>query len=210
VSQLEQVAAFGQTGTEDPNSSFGDLDVTVSIRRSFAGLFDLGIMGVLLVSLLHSYGLVAHTFDIHLSPPALFDIPHENWVLTVFYLKPVGMLLFVAIFISYFTVFEATFGWTPGKLLFGIRVVDFFGGTPTVGQALVRNTFRILDTYPYVVPNLVGLAILLSNRRRQRGGDKAAGTLVVDRRASSAVKTVRKWKQQNAIAELALPEEVWT
>src|SRR5579872_2841110 len=173
LSQLDEVVAYSQSRTRNVEGAFGDLDVSVTYRRVFAGLFDLSILGVVLVALVRRYGYVSHTFVVTLPGWARMNILPKYWSASLWYLKPAPMLLFLAIVVSYFTVFEASFGWTPGKLVFNLRVVDFFGGTPTVGQALLRNLMRLLDAYPYVVPNLVGMAILLSNRRRQRGGDKA-------------------------------------
>lgn len=210
MSQLEHVAAYAQPKGNNPNSAFGDLDVTVTIRRTLAGLFDLAILGVVLLSLLRTYGFVSHTWIIQVPLYHKLGFLPKYWVFTLMYMKPLGMILFIALAVSYFSVFEAALGWTPGKLLFGIRVVDFYGGSPSSGQALIRNVLRVLDAYPYVVPNLLGFVVLISNRRRQRGGDKAAGTLVVDSRSAAAVKTMKRLELKRKAAELALPEEVWT
>ena len=72
-------------------------------------------------------------------------------------------------------------GWTPGKLVTGLRVVDRVGRPPGVPAGLVRALA--------LVPELGGLLSLRAMRRspwRQRLGDRAAGTLVVRRRALSA------------------------
>jgi uncharacterized RDD family membrane protein YckC len=209
ATHLERMAAYAQTQSEDSTSAFGDLDVTVTFRRILAGLFDLAPLCIVFISLLRTYGLVRHRFIFRTPLYPRIPMISKYWIMNIATPTPTALMLFLAIVISYFTVFEASFGWTPGKLLFGIRVVDFYGGIPTVGQALTRNVFRILDAYPFVVPNLVGMTIILSNRRRQRGGDKAAGTLVVDRSAHSAIRALHRWQQQKAAAELSLPDEVW-
>src|ERR1700690_149553 len=99
----------------------------------FASLLDLSLLGVVLLSFLRTYGLLRHSFVLLLPVlPGPFHVIPRHWAFTVFYLRPVPMLLFAVICIAYFTVFEAAVGWTPGKLVFGIRVVDFYGGTPTV------------------------------------------------------------------------------
>jgi hypothetical protein len=38
---------------------------------------------------------------------------------------------------------------------------------------------RIIDGFPYIIPNLVGLIIASTNEKKQRLGDKAAHTIVV-------------------------------
>jgi len=72
-------------------------------------------------------------------------------------------------------------GQTPGKHLAGIRVVREGGGPIDVRAACIRNLVGIADFLPawYVLGGLV----MLLNRRAQRLGDMAAGTLVIrDRR----------------------------
>ena len=79
----------------------------------------------------------------------------------------------------YFVVFETAAGATFGKLLLGLRV-RYEDGTPIgVGAALARNTFRVLDAFPYFIPYFAGAMAIWSSPKRQRLGDRAAGTIVV-------------------------------
>ena len=68
-------------------------------------------------------------------------------------------------------------GQTPGKKLLGITVVNDDLSPVTLGTSLVRNLLRTVDFLPFFY--LVGLVTMLCNRRFQRLGDIAAGTLVV-------------------------------
>ncbi|MCP4332566.1 MAG: RDD family protein [Gammaproteobacteria bacterium] len=68
-------------------------------------------------------------------------------------------------------------GQTPGKKLFGISVINDDLSPVTLGTSLVRNLLRSVDFLPLFY--LVGLIAMLSNRRFQRLGDMAAGTLVI-------------------------------
>jgi uncharacterized RDD family membrane protein YckC len=68
-------------------------------------------------------------------------------------------------------------GQTPGKKMFGISVINDDLSPVTLGTSLVRNLLRTIDFLPLFY--LVGLISMLSNRRFQRLGDMAAGTLVI-------------------------------
>jgi len=68
-------------------------------------------------------------------------------------------------------------GQTPGKKMLGIAVVNDDLSPVTLGTSLVRNLLRTVDFLPLFY--LAGLVTMLSNRRFQRLGDLAAGTLVV-------------------------------
>ena len=68
-------------------------------------------------------------------------------------------------------------GQTPGKKLLGIAVVNDDLSPVTLGTSLIRNLLRTIDFLPLLY--LVGLVTMLSNRRFQRLGDLAAGTLVI-------------------------------
>ena len=74
---------------------------------------------------------------------------------------------------------EAAVGMTPGKWLTGLRVRSIGGGPPGFFQAVLRNLCRAIDMYPDVVfPGLIGIVAAVLNKRRQRIGDLAAGTVV--------------------------------
>ncbi len=100
-----------------------------------------------------------------------------------------GMATLVSFFMWWWypVFFEAgKWGATPGKKLFGLRVVQTSGAPITFGQAVVRNFLRFADGMPYLgggiggIPTLAfGLAVCVSTRRFQRLGDLAAGTVVI-------------------------------
>lgn len=68
-------------------------------------------------------------------------------------------------------------GQTPGKRLLGISVINDDLSPVTLGTSMVRNLLRTVDFLPIFY--LAGLICMLSNRRFQRLGDMAAGTLVI-------------------------------
>jgi uncharacterized RDD family membrane protein YckC len=68
-------------------------------------------------------------------------------------------------------------GQTVGKRMFQLRVVDAQGLKIRFGQLLLRNLLRAVDFLPLFY--LVGGITTLLNRRNQRLGDIAAGTVVI-------------------------------
>jgi uncharacterized RDD family membrane protein YckC len=75
----------------------------------------------------------------------------------------------------YFFALESGEGQTVGKKLMKIRVVRADGRPAGMREVAVRTVLRVIDNY------LVGLIVMLATGdRRQRIGDLAAGTIVVD------------------------------
>ena len=75
---------------------------------------------------------------------------------------------------------EATFGWTVGKKILGLRVAGFDGSKLTFRGALVRNLLRPLEVN--LTMGLLGVLFMVNSPRRQRLGDRLARTLVVQER----------------------------
>lgn len=82
---------------------------------------------------------------------------------------------------GYFALFEALWhGQTPGKRVMKLRVIKDSGRQITLFESLTRNLLRFVDYLPSLY--LVGVITMLCNKRHQRLGDLAAGTLVVHER----------------------------
>ena len=99
---------------------------------------------------------------------------NERWMLD---------LLVLACFASYAlyaTAWEMMLGYTPGKRLFGLRVVDEAGAEPTFRQMFLRGLIRLVEVNHWTA---LLLAVAILNPRRQRVGDVIARTMVI--RASS-------------------------
>lgn len=97
-----------------------------------------------------------------------------------------GVFLIIMFVIEWFypVLFETLArGQTPGKKMLGIAVVNDDLSPVTLGTSLVRNLLRTVDFLPMLY--LAALVTMLSNRRFQRLGDMAAGTLVVSLSKSS-------------------------
>lgn len=93
----------------------------------------------------------------------------------------VGAGLVLAFLLAWFYggLFETFWnGQTPGKRCMGIRVVTVEGQPINALQAVLRNVLRVVDGQPLVFGQ-VGLWAATMNRRFQRLGDLACGTMVV-------------------------------
>lgn len=89
-----------------------------------------------------------------------------------------NILLYFAVSIGYYILLEVVWrGQTVGKRVMRLRVMDANGLKLGPSQLILRNLLRFVDSLP-VLYFLGGLFALI-NRRSQRLGDIAAGTVVV-------------------------------
>lgn len=89
----------------------------------------------------------------------------------------------VAILFLYYIGFELLMrGQTPGKRALKLRVVSVHGGQAGSGAIVLRNVLRLVDMLPAVIVHFLGGVVMFLNRRNQRIGDLAAGTVVVRER----------------------------
>lgn len=90
------------------------------------------------------------------------------------YFEPVATLIICGGIMLYAALFHATLGRTPGKMLFGLRVVDEAGKKPGWGKSLLRG-FIYAISFNFILP----LTFLLFNPLRRALHDWAAGTYVI-------------------------------
>lgn len=124
-------------------------------------------------------------------PAYLIDILIRAGVLLVigyfaFVSFHMGVLLGAALFPYVFFVLDWFYGgffetyWngqTPGKWALGLRVVSHDGQPIDARQAVMRNVLRAVDLIPGAYQ--LGFVVAASNKRFQRLGDLASGTIVV-------------------------------
>lgn len=79
-------------------------------------------------------------------------------------------------FFLLYAVLEGTVGWTPGKLLAGIRVVGLDLQPCGVWAGIVRGLGWAVDSF---FGGFVGLLAVVLGRHQQRIGDRMAGTIVI-------------------------------
>ncbi|MEP7288139.1 MAG: RDD family protein [Chloroflexota bacterium] len=81
-------------------------------------------------------------------------------------------------------------GQTPGKRLFGLRVVQSDGLPLTTSGALIRNLLRLFDFLPLLYG--IGLVALFATKQTQRLGDLAARTIVIRERQQLKLENVKE------------------
>jgi len=86
-------------------------------------------------------------------------------------------LVFLFIIFAYFILMEAYVGWTIGKRLLSIRVVDEAGNKIGLSRSLLRNLLRLVDGLPAL--NILGIVLIACSAKGQRFGDRVATTYVI-------------------------------
>jgi len=85
-------------------------------------------------------------------------------------------LVFLFIIFAYFIIMEAYVGWTIGKKILGMRVVDSAGNKIGLSKSAIRNLLRLVDGLPAL--NILGIILIISSPEGQRFGDRIAKTFV--------------------------------
>src|SRR5262249_29948508 len=96
-------------------------------------------------------------------------------------------------------------GQTPGKKFAGIRVLREGGAPLDFRSACIRNLLGLADFLP--VFYIFGAFLIMLNKRGQRLGDMAAGTIVVRERALAPPIEMDKMIAELATEEFAFNSE---
>ncbi len=98
--------------------------------------------------------------------------------------NPTAVIPFLAAYLFYelatSVVTVAKFGWTPGKLMMGVRVVGWDGHPPSIGRSFVRAILGGLLDYLQCLYWVAGFAIINISKGHRSIPDMAAGTYVID------------------------------
>ena len=86
------------------------------------------------------------------------------------------LLIWLLVALGYFVVTEGLWSTSAGKWLMGLVVVRLDGSDPGLRAAVIRTVTRLVDGLGFYT---VGALLVWSSGRRQRLGDRLAGTLVV-------------------------------
>jgi uncharacterized RDD family membrane protein YckC len=81
--------------------------------------------------------------------------------------------------VLYYPLLEGLTGFTAGKAVARIKVVDEAGGLPGIKKAVIRTLARLIEVNPLLLGGIPAGIIVLVNKKRQRLGDIAAGTFVL-------------------------------
>jgi len=86
-------------------------------------------------------------------------------------------LVFLFIIFAYFILMESYAGWTVGKKILGMKVVDEAGNKIGLSKSITRNLLRMVDGLPAF--NILGIILIIASPKGQRFGDRIAKTYVV-------------------------------
>ena len=132
------------------------------IRRGFAWLLDILFLSVFFFPITYWYsGKWVMGPDEHL------------WVIS----DPI-CIVFLFIIFAYLILMEAYIGWTIGKRLLGMRVVNDGGSCIGLQKSIIRNLLRLVDGLPAF--NILGILLIVSSEKGQRFGDRVAKTFVTN------------------------------
>lgn len=85
-------------------------------------------------------------------------------------------LVFLFIIFAYLILMEAYVGWTVGKRIMGMMVVDGRGNKIGLSKSIIRNLLRLVDGLPAF--NILGIILITTSPKDQRFGDRIAKTYV--------------------------------
>lgn len=130
-----------------------DYELATVLERVVGGLFDVFVQFVYTLLLSITYASSQLEYD---------------WTFLVFWLP---VLTYSLLFDTFFN------GRTPGKMLFGVRVISIDGKRAGFTSFFIRWGFRIFDVY--LTAGSLAIASIFFNKKAQRSGDIAASTAVV-------------------------------
>ena len=185
------------------------LKPTPFLTRSLALAVDYGIlyiasMAVLLIAMFAIFGGLASWAYLLESGGFEGDATRSIAVFIVAFVLLGGMMVLTH---GYFIYFEyKKNGQTPGKKIFGLKVVTIDGAPLTFGKCMMRETLRYVDTM-LILP---GLLSFLLTQKKQRLGDLLAGTMVSHSQHDSQETDYLYVKQSNYLylQEVLHPEPV--
>ncbi len=129
------------------------------------------------------------------------------------YAAAIFIILVILINVGYFICTEYYMaGQTPGKRVFGLRVLQDNGQSATFLSVIIRNFFRLVDLLPSFY--FLGVMVMLFSKKDKRLGDMVAGTMVVlelqkvrARRRRTIDKAIARYRSRGQLPELQLEQE---
>jgi uncharacterized RDD family membrane protein YckC len=114
-----------------------------------------------------------------------FVIGHTRYAFTSSSNRGIWIAIVILLALAIYVVMTGLRGSSPGKLATGIRTVGADGSPPGLARAALRSGVGLVaDGFPYFLPGLTGLILVLATKDNQRVGDMAARTWVVRREAA--------------------------
>ena len=126
-----------------------------------------------------------------------------------------GFIASFCVMFVYSIFFEMLWGGrTPGKRVFGLRVIRDGGYPINITASCIRNILRFADLGAIILPSgppqvlwgAPGLISVFLSPQYKRIGDYAAGTLVIHERSASALELGANSRTVSAAAEALVPQ----
>jgi uncharacterized RDD family membrane protein YckC len=108
------------------------------------------------------------------------------YALLTFAGAPAAGFLALGIWASLYWLSEGLAGTTPGKSLFSLQVEAVGGGSCGLTRSAIRNAVRVADAAGFYI---VGFIVADASPKRQRWGDRLAGTMVT----TAQLSWLRRW-----------------
>lgn len=144
--------------------------------RFLASLLDTLLIGLLQIIVIVVATLVINALE-------EFTAALSTWIIAIF------SLILAIFYWGYYVFFEMLWnGQSPGKRWVGLRVIRTDGTPITLSEALIRNLVRIVDFLPAMYG--IGIISMFIDKQSRRLGDLAAGTLVVQDRATISIQSL--------------------
>jgi uncharacterized RDD family membrane protein YckC len=171
----DQKAVYGANGPSPEKGSAAAVERIARLGdRMLAVIFD----GILIVAVFALVGTWVASF--------WGGITAEGFSMTGYpALTAMGLTALFAF--MYCWLLEGLAGVTLGKLIIGIKVRDQSGGPVNLTQSFLRNVLRLVDG---IALYLVGFFIALFSKRRQRLGDHAAKTIVIEKDPPTTLRVI--------------------
>jgi uncharacterized RDD family membrane protein YckC len=148
-------------------------------KRALAYCVDWGILGAL-SSLCVFFGAILVVFFLGFFSGQLKQLFAEELtaVVLMVLLALVILLVYLSLVHLYFIYYHLKRGATPGKQVFGLKVISLDNGPLSREQCILRECLVYIDVGLF----LPGLISIVTTQRNQRLGDLAAGTMVIHSR----------------------------
>lgn len=180
---------FNQFTFQTPESVELEFTLAGIGNRALALVLDYLVLGLILIFLLVSYGLLAFLVSGYLTEIVSRQL--SNWVLAI------EFLIIFATYVGYFVFFETIWqGQTPGKRRVKIRVIRDDGRKVGLPQATLRALLRPIDDLLFI-----GVFLIIFGQREKRLGDWVAGTLVIQEGQALASATFLMTGEALALAD---------
>jgi len=99
--------------------------------------------------------------------------------------------IWLFLFLAYFPVLDGYTGYSVGKYIFRVRVVNKYGESPGLLKSIVRALLRLIEVNPILFGGIPAGLVALFSERSHRLGDMLASTYV----ASSSL--IEEYNQSN-------------